>query len=81
MKDSTIVSKRVRRSWNYQILKIEHKGRAAFHEGKPETANPYTTGYRNQNGPGGNLQRQRAQAWSRGWELEKKETEEAATDA
>ncbi len=36
---------------------------------QPVTANPYEGGYRNQNGVGGQFQRQRRLAWDRGWKL------------
>lgn len=65
-----------RRSWNHQIVVIENKGAAAFAAGVPCDQNPYTTGYHNQNGPGGSLQRQRAQAWARGWENAAKDAKE-----
>lgn len=55
-------------NWLRQIVTIENKGYAAFKTGVSRDANPYTNGYRNQNGPGGNLQRSRAMAWNRGWE-------------
>ena len=63
-------------NWTQQIANIQDKGYAAFQAGIPLDANPYMQGYRNQNGSGGQVQRQRRQAWSRGWELAKKHKEE-----
>jgi hypothetical protein len=59
--------------WARQILSIEQKGYAAFLDGKTPTANPYTDGYMNQNGKGGSVQRQRREAWRRGWNLARRE--------
>lgn len=61
--------------WLKQIVLIQDKGYAAFREGKVEEDNPYKEGYRNQNGAGGQLQRQRREAWRRGFLLAKKEKE------
>jgi hypothetical protein len=55
--------------WLQQIVTIENKGTDAFRQGKPLTANPYLGGYRNQNGAGGSVQRQRRAAWERGWKM------------
>ncbi len=62
-------------NWNLQLCRIQDKGFQAFLDGIPSSENPYTQGYSNQNGPGGQLQRQRRQSWDRGWELAKKEQE------
>ncbi len=56
-----------RSNWNQRILTIENKGAAACRMGLDLESNPYTSGYRNQNGTGGQVQRLRAQAWTRGW--------------
>ena len=64
---------RKRISWTATIARIEHKGYAAYLAGQPEADNPYTKGYSNQNGPGGQFQRQRRHAWSRGWCLAKEQ--------
>lgn len=74
------MKRRIKRSWNWQIHTIEVKGASAFAAGVPLTDNPYTTGYRNQNGPGGNLQRQRSQAWVRGWQNAEREQKENHDD-
>ena len=58
-----------RASWLEQIVTIENKGFQAFLDGVPESENPYREGHRNQNGAGGQVQRQRRNAWWRGWEL------------
>ena len=58
-----------KRSWLWQIVTIENKGYAAFQRGVPLSQCPYQTGY---NG-GGSVQRQRRQAWVRGWELAKRD--------
>ena len=58
--------------WLRQLVNIENKGYAAFSMGIPLKDNPYQTGYRNQNGTGGSLQRQRRDAWNRGWLLAEK---------
>jgi len=58
-----------RKSWNAQIHSIEMKGFRAFEDGMSTSDNPYEGGYSNQNGPGGQLQRLRGQAWVRGWLL------------
>lgn len=55
------------RSWNLQICQIQDKGYKAFQDGIPLSDCPYKSGYRNQNGVGGQLQRQRREAWVRGW--------------
>jgi len=67
---------RKRKSWNEQICSIENKGYAAFKEGESIDSNPYVGGHRNQNGSGGQLQRQRGYAWSRGWRLAEAESQE-----
>lgn len=56
-----------------QIVEIENKGYRAYQAGEPLEACPYQGGYRNQNGPGGSVQRQRREAWRRGWLLAQKE--------
>jgi hypothetical protein len=50
------------RSWLNQILTIENKGYEAYLAGKATSDNPYQDGYRNINGPGGSLQKQRRDA-------------------
>ncbi len=62
-------------SWGLQICRIEDKGVFAGRQGLAKTSNPYLAGYRNQNGRGGGLQRQRRLAWDRGWERGAKEPE------
>lgn len=62
----------MRKNWLQQIATIECKGFKAFIAGIPLNENPYQAGYRNQNGPGGSVQRQRRDAWSRGWNLAQK---------
>lgn len=59
--------------WLRQIVGIENKGFAAFSAGIPKIENPYQDGYRNQNGAGGSVQRQRRDAWNRGWDQAKKQ--------
>ena len=54
--------------WASQLVTIYNKGADARRNGEPRGANPYKEGYRNSNGPGGNLQRQRRQAWYDGWD-------------
>jgi ribosome modulation factor len=66
---------RGRTSWIEQIHSIEVKGYRAFLAGQPLTACPYQDGYRNQNGVGGGLQRQRRDAWRRGWTSAKNDKE------
>lgn len=60
--------------WRQQLVSIQHKGYLAFQNGTPLDQNPYKEGYRNQNGPGGSLQRQRREAWRAGWEEAKRQT-------
>jgi hypothetical protein len=57
---------------------ISDKGAQAFRDGTPSTANPYAAGYRNQNGPGGNIQAARRQAWLEGWNLEAAKAKEVS---
>lgn len=66
----------MRRTWFHQIVTIENKGYDAFKAGVPLSGCPYQEGYRNQNGAGGSVQRQRRSAWRRGWMLAKKHQEE-----
>lgn len=54
--------------WAQQLVTIYNRGREARQAGEQWAANPYKGGYRNQNGPGGNLQQQRRQAWYDGWD-------------
>lgn len=68
------MKKRKRVSWNQQIVTIENKGYQAFLDGKPETDNPYQTGHCNQNGIGGQFQRQRSHAWARGFGIARMES-------
>ena len=65
----------MKRSWLNQILTIENKGYDAYMAGKPMTDNPYQDGYRNNQGNGGNLQRQRREAWETGWDCAKRDEE------
>lgn len=58
-----------------QLLNISMKGAMARIEGVSRDQNPYRDGYRNNQGPGGGLQRQRRAAWLEGWDLENKEAE------
>lgn len=69
-----------RPSWNQQICTIENKGYQAFIDGIPESENPYLGGEWNCSGVGGNLQRQRRQAWNRGWEMSKRDKPEGQGD-
>lgn len=66
----------MRNTWTLQIAGIECKGFAAFAAGIPLDQNPYSGGPRNPNA-GGSLQRQRRQAWARGWELAQTEASAA----
>ena len=59
----------MRSSWLSQIVTIENKGYRARLYGALIEDCPYQSGYRNQNGPGGSLQRQRREAWLRGYKL------------
>jgi ribosome modulation factor len=65
----------MRRSWLNQIVTIENKGYDAYLAGKATSDNPYWDGYRNNNGPGGSLQKQRRDAWERGWRNAKRDKE------
>jgi len=56
-----------------QIVRIQEKGIDAFTAGLGIEANPYNCGYRNNQGNGGNLQRQRREAWLKGWQIALKE--------
>ncbi len=64
---------RKKNNWALQICKIQDKGFLAGSRGEPRDANPYREGYSNQNGPGGQFQRQRRQSWDRGWDQGKEE--------
>jgi len=64
-----------RTNWKLQLCKIQDKGYQAFKDNIPLSENPYTLGYRNQNGNGGQLQRQRRIAWERGWKSAEEEQE------
>lgn len=57
-------------TWHMQLYDCYKKGYEAQQVGIASDQNPYKTGYRGHgsNGPGGNLQRQRQDAWSRGWD-------------
>jgi len=57
-------------SWAKQLVRIQEMGRIAREKGVPADANPYLAGYRGHgcSANGGNLQRQRAEYWRRGWE-------------
>ena len=65
--------------WLNQIVTIENKGFQAFLDGKLEKDCPYQSGYHNQNGDGGQLQRQRRLAWVRGWKLAEQQKKEEAS--
>lgn len=54
-------------NWLQQLVSITNNGARAFAVGLTLEDNPYKDGYRNQNGPGGQLQRQRRLAWAEGW--------------
>lgn len=62
------MSKRKRPDWKMQLVTIYNKGRQACAKGLGRTRCPYLSGYRNANGPGGSLQRQRREAWLDGWD-------------
>lgn len=57
-------------NWNQQIVTIENKGWDAQRSGRTEADCPYKGGEWN-HGPGGSLQRQRRQAWLRGFAMAK----------
>jgi hypothetical protein len=54
-------------TWLWQLVTIYNRGRDARTNGQPRKS-PYREGHRNQNGPGGSLQRQRDKAWLDGYD-------------
>jgi hypothetical protein len=58
------------------LIRCYEKGMDARREGVPRSENPYRNGYRNNQGPGGGLQRQRYKAWNEGWDQEDEDTYE-----
>lgn len=63
------MARRRKASWGLQLIRITGKGAAAYRAGKPLSANPYAARK-------GNLQRQRAQAWTDGWTSTQREEAE-----
>jgi hypothetical protein len=58
---------RQKNTWLMQLVAIYNHGREARSSGQARRS-PYRDGYRNQNGPGGSLQRQRDKAWLDGYD-------------
>ena len=54
--------------WLMQLVKAYQRGIDARKEGLPRTVCPYMGGYRNNQGAGGGLQRQRRDEWYKGYD-------------
>ncbi len=65
-------------TWLMQMVTITQRGIDDFTAGVARDAGPYHEGHRNNQGPGGNLQRKRREAWLEGWKLAEKEAVEKA---